>query len=211
MISTRLSVPPQSNSGVYRSSFKYFRQTRQRLEADRIEFTDEDKALQCHCHFPYCYGSETWTFLKADERRLEAFPMNCQRRLIRWFHFVTNTSVTSQTGEEGLAIRICRRRLSVSLTSRSLIPSLHTLAVWTARQWNVYNVEAMSSLSTPLIIVAENTSECVHINIRQTSLTRASRPPSKKPQSMILWLLTYVDYGADFRFSVFLFVFYVSL
>ena len=32
---------------------------------------------------------------------------------IRWFHFVTNTSVTSQTGEEGLAIRICRRRLSI--------------------------------------------------------------------------------------------------
>ena len=31
---------------------------------------------------------------------------------IRWFHFVTNTSVTSQTGE-GLAIRICRRRLSI--------------------------------------------------------------------------------------------------
>jgi len=26
------------------------------------------------------YGSETWTLLKADERRLEAFHMNCQRR-----------------------------------------------------------------------------------------------------------------------------------
>jgi len=41
--------------------------------------------------------------------------MNCQRRIlgIRWFHFVTNASVTSQTGEEGLAIRICRRRISI--------------------------------------------------------------------------------------------------
>ena len=40
--------------------------------------------------------------------------MNCQRRIlgIRWFHFVTNASV-SQTGEEGLAIRICWRRLSI--------------------------------------------------------------------------------------------------
>ena len=47
---------------------------------------------------PYCYGSQTWTLLKADERRLEAF--HCQRRIgIRWFHFVTNASVTSQTGE----------------------------------------------------------------------------------------------------------------
>ena len=61
------------------------------------------------------YGSETWTLLKADERRLEAFHMNCQQRIlgIRWFHFVTNTSVISQTGEEGIAIRICRRWLSI--------------------------------------------------------------------------------------------------
>ena len=61
------------------------------------------------------YGSETWTLLKADERRLEAFHMNCQRRIlgIRWFHSVTNASVTSQTGQEGSAIRICRKRLSI--------------------------------------------------------------------------------------------------
>jgi len=67
------------------------------------------------CFVHNCIGSETWTLLKADEQRLEAFHMNCQRRIlgIRWFHFVTNASVTSQTGEEGLAIRICRRRLSI--------------------------------------------------------------------------------------------------
>jgi len=61
------------------------------------------------------YGLETWTLLKADERRLEAFHMNFQRRIlgIHWFHFVTNASVTSQTGEEDLAIRICRRRLCI--------------------------------------------------------------------------------------------------
>ena len=41
--------------------------------------------------------------------------VNCQRWIlgIRWFHFVTNASVTSQTGKEGLAIRICRRKLSI--------------------------------------------------------------------------------------------------
>jgi len=61
------------------------------------------------------YGSETWTLLKANERRLEAFHMNCQRRILgtRWFHVVTNASVTSQTGEKGLTIRICRRRLFI--------------------------------------------------------------------------------------------------
>jgi len=61
------------------------------------------------------YGPETWTLTKADERRLEAFHMNCQRRIleIRWFHFVTNASVTSQTGEGDMASRIRRKRLSV--------------------------------------------------------------------------------------------------
>ena len=38
----------------YRSSFKYFRQTRQRLEEDRIELTDEDTALLL-LSSPYCY------------------------------------------------------------------------------------------------------------------------------------------------------------
>ena len=61
------------------------------------------------------YGSDTWTLMKADERRMEAFRINCQRRIlgIRWFHFVTNASVTSQTGEEDMTSRIRRRRLSV--------------------------------------------------------------------------------------------------
>jgi len=34
----------------YRSSFKYFRQTHQCLEVDRIEFNDEGTSLQCPCH-----------------------------------------------------------------------------------------------------------------------------------------------------------------
>ena len=88
------------------------------------------------------YGSETWTLLKADERRLEAFHMNCQRRIlgIRWFHFVTNVSVTSQTSEEGLAIRICRRRLSIFGHVRRLPeatphqPTSHYAWLWTLAQ-----------------------------------------------------------------------------
>jgi len=44
-------------------------------------------------------GCETWTILKSDKRKLEAFYMSCQRRIprIRWFHLVTNAEVTSQT------------------------------------------------------------------------------------------------------------------
>ena len=91
---------------------------------------------------PYCYiiyGSETWTLLKADEQRLEAFHINCQRRIlgIRWFHFVTNASVTSQTGEEGLAIRICRRRHSIFGHVRRLpeaTPAHSALRLWTLVQ-----------------------------------------------------------------------------
>ena len=50
VISTRLSVPPQRYSGVSVQLQIYFRQTRQHLEADKIEFTDKDTALQCPCH-----------------------------------------------------------------------------------------------------------------------------------------------------------------
>ena len=64
--------------------------------------------------------------------------MNCQRRIlgIRWFHFVTNASVTSQTGEECLAIRICRRRLSIFGHVRRLPEATpaHYAWLWTLAQ-----------------------------------------------------------------------------
>jgi len=125
---------PEILRRIGRSSFKYFRQTRQRLEADRRLYN----ALVISV---LLYGSETWTLLKADERRLEAFHMNCQRRILgirNWFHFVTNTSVTSQTGKQGLAIRICWRRLSIFDHVRRLQkrhqPTLHYAWLWTLVQ-----------------------------------------------------------------------------
>ena len=64
----------RSTPEILRSSFKYFQQTGQRLKADRIEFTDEDIRLYNALVISVLlYGSETWTLLKADERRLEAF------------------------------------------------------------------------------------------------------------------------------------------
>jgi len=61
------------------------------------------------------YGCETWIILKSDERKLEAFHMSCQRRMlrIRWFHGVTNGEVTSQTEQEDLTSHIRRRRAAV--------------------------------------------------------------------------------------------------
>ena len=39
------------------------------------------------------HGAETWTLLKEDSRRLQAFHMTCQRRIlgVRWNDFVTNS------------------------------------------------------------------------------------------------------------------------
>ena len=51
------------------------------------------------------YGSETWTVLEADLRRLEAFHMRCQRRIlgIRWNDFVRNADITILTGLPSLS------------------------------------------------------------------------------------------------------------
>ena len=53
--------------------------------------------------------------LQTDERRLEAFHMSCQRRIpdIRWYHFVTNTTVVDRTKEDSIISRIRRRRMAV--------------------------------------------------------------------------------------------------
>jgi len=45
------------------------------------------------------YGAETWTLIKSDEQKLEAFRCHtCDVRLgLRWFDFVSNASVMNQT------------------------------------------------------------------------------------------------------------------
>jgi hypothetical protein len=61
------------------------------------------------------YGAETWTMLKSDEQKLEAFHMSCQRHIlgIRWYDFITNVEVVARTQQENLAAQIQRRRLAV--------------------------------------------------------------------------------------------------
>jgi len=43
----------------------------------------------------FSYTCETWTVLVADERRLEAFHMKCQRQIskIRWQDHIRNSEV----------------------------------------------------------------------------------------------------------------------
>ena len=61
------------------------------------------------------HGSETWTLTKADTAQLQAFHMKAQRRIldIKWYDFVTNDSVQSQTKLMDLPLTIADRRHSL--------------------------------------------------------------------------------------------------
>jgi len=61
------------------------------------------------------YGSETWTLLQEDLRKLEAFHMRCQRMIlgIRWHDFVRNTEVVDRTNLPSVRDVIAKRRNSL--------------------------------------------------------------------------------------------------
>ena len=61
------------------------------------------------------YCSETWTLLKADIDRLQAFHMRGLRRIlgVRWFDHVTNAEVKDRTRLEDIELRIRRRRFAL--------------------------------------------------------------------------------------------------
>ena len=61
------------------------------------------------------HGAETWTLLKEDSHRLQAFHMTCQRRIlgIRWNDFITNKAVADSTNLPSI--------LSTIVTSSSAI------------------------------------------------------------------------------------------
>ena len=57
------------------------------------------------------YGAETWTLVKSNEQKLEAFQMSCLRWILGlcWFDFVSNTSAMNQTPKENICSRISSR------------------------------------------------------------------------------------------------------
>jgi len=61
------------------------------------------------------HGSETWTLTKGDTARLQAFHTKAQRRILnlKWYDFVTNDSVRSQTKLTDLPLIIADRRHSL--------------------------------------------------------------------------------------------------
>ena len=59
--------------------------------------------------------AETWTLLKTDVNRLQAFHTRSLRRIlgIRWFDHVTNLEVKDRTRLEDIESRVRRRRLAL--------------------------------------------------------------------------------------------------
>ena len=81
------------------------------------------------------YCAETWTLLKADIDRLQAFHMRSLRRIlgIRWFDFVTNAEVKDRTRLEDIEPRIRRRRLALFGHVARMQPGVPVHdALWTA-------------------------------------------------------------------------------
>ena len=58
------------------------------------------------------YGSETWTLLKEDARKIQAFHMQCQRRIlgVKWFDHVSNQTISQRTGLGNINDLIADRR-----------------------------------------------------------------------------------------------------
>jgi len=61
------------------------------------------------------YGSETWTLIQADWKRLDSFHVRCQRRILQisWHDFVSNDEVLSRTGLFDVSYIVCKRRLGL--------------------------------------------------------------------------------------------------
>jgi len=62
------------------------------------------------------YGAETWTVLKSDVQKIEAFHVSCQRRILgngmRWYNFISNAEVFDRHRREHSA-QVQRRRLAL--------------------------------------------------------------------------------------------------
>ena len=81
------------------------------------------------------YCAETWTLLKADVSRLQAFHMRSLRRIlgIRWFDHITNLEVKDRTRLEDIEPRVRRRRLALFGHVARMQPGIPAHdALWTA-------------------------------------------------------------------------------
>ena len=59
------------------------------------------------------YGAECWTLKDRDEKRLDAFDMRCQRKIlkVKWSQHIRNQDIRQKTGQPQLSNVIRKRRL----------------------------------------------------------------------------------------------------
>jgi len=79
--------------------------------------------------------AETWTLLKTDVNRLQAFHMRSLQRIlgIRWFDHITNLEVKDRTRLEDIEPRVRRRRLALLGHVARMQPGIPAHdALWTA-------------------------------------------------------------------------------
>ena len=60
------------------------------------------------------YSAECWTLKDSDEKRLDAFDMRCQRKIlkIKWSDFIRNKDIRAKTKQPQLSSIIRQRRLT---------------------------------------------------------------------------------------------------
>ena len=59
------------------------------------------------------YSSASWTLIKAQKKRLDAFNTKTLRRIVnvRWYDYVTNASILASTGQTPLTTIILKLRI----------------------------------------------------------------------------------------------------
>ena len=58
-------------------------QPRQHIEKQRHYFVDKGLSSQSYCFPVVMYGCESWTVMKVESQRIDAFELWCWRRLLR--------------------------------------------------------------------------------------------------------------------------------
>ena len=94
------------------------------------------------------YGSETWTLLKENARKIQAFHMQCQRRIlgVKWFDHVSNQTISQRTGlgninniianrRHTLFGHVCRAQPRVSVQEAPLLSAKITDKTWSIYRW----------------------------------------------------------------------------
>ena len=98
------------------------------------------------------YDSETWTILKADLDRLQAFHMRAQRQLlgVRWQDMIKNVIISEKTGLPLISVAINKRRLALFGHVARLTDDMPAnRALWTAVQSAQWSLPLLPSWRRP--------------------------------------------------------------